>query len=325
MKNIHVLPTDKPSRLIKTQDNDFIKLNTNVPNWFEINLNTSKQNIYITSDEKIKVGGWFINILSNQNVVKCESIAYEEQLQEMNNCSSDKCKFRKIILTTDQDLIKDGVQAIDDAFLEWFVKNSSCEMVEVRKEYKDGYGNWYTYQDDFKFTDLPIRYKIIIPKEVDWSDLENSGLDKSFQLIEEPKQELSVRLQNSLKQFNLTLEDAINTEPHRLKQIGFGNRSIIELQGLKPKQETLDNARREYVSDINCGFYSEQIVDTIKAFSSDAFEQGYKFAQEQNKELFSKEEVLEQLNLLYSMKNSLVDTFTDKNDYITMKWFEQFK
>jgi hypothetical protein len=36
----------------------------------------------------------------------------------------------KIILTTDQDLIKDGVQAIDDEFLEWFVKNPSCEEVE---------------------------------------------------------------------------------------------------------------------------------------------------------------------------------------------------
>lgn len=326
MKNIHVLPTDKPSRLIKTQDNDFIKLNTNVPNWFEINLNTSKQNIYITSDEKIKVGDWFINILSNQNVVKCESIAYEEQLQEMNNCSSDKCKFRKIILTTDQDLIKDGVQAIDDAFLEWFVKNSSCEFIEIESQcLVEEKCTCNSVKSVCKKPYYTFNYEIIIPKEVDWSDLENSGLDKPFQLIEEPKQELSVRLQNSLKQFNLTLEDAINTEPHRLKQIGFGNRSIIELQGLKPKQETLDNARREYVSDINCGFYSEQIVDTIKAFSSDAFEQGYKFAQEQNKELFSKEEVLEQLNLLYSMKNSLVDTFTDKNDYITMKWFEQFK
>ncbi len=40
-------------------------------------------------------------------------------------------KFKKIILTTDQDLIKDGVQAIDDEFLEWFVKNPSCEYVPI--------------------------------------------------------------------------------------------------------------------------------------------------------------------------------------------------
>lgn len=40
--------------------------------------------------------------------------------------------YKKIILTTDQDLIKDGVQAIDDEFLEWFVANPSCKFVEVQ-------------------------------------------------------------------------------------------------------------------------------------------------------------------------------------------------
>jgi hypothetical protein len=55
---------------------------------------------------------------------------------------------KKIILTTDQDLIADGVQAIDDTFLEWFVKNPSCEKVEV---------------DSFvKYN--PIVYQIILPK-----------------------------------------------------------------------------------------------------------------------------------------------------------------
>lgn len=58
----------------------------------------------------------------------------------------------KIILTTDQDLIKDGVQAIDDEFLQWIVKNPSCERVEVK---------CYSKFNDGDFTD----YKIIIPKE----------------------------------------------------------------------------------------------------------------------------------------------------------------
>jgi len=47
------------------------------------------------------------------------------------------------------------------------------------------------------------------------------------------EQEISARLGNSLKQFNVTLKEAINIEPFKLKQIGFGNRSIIELQSLK--------------------------------------------------------------------------------------------
>jgi hypothetical protein len=58
---------------------------------------------------------------------------------------------KKIILTTDQDLIKDGVQAIDDEFLQWFVKNPSCESVKVDLLKRGIY-------DEYK-------YKIIIPKE----------------------------------------------------------------------------------------------------------------------------------------------------------------
>ena len=52
--------------------------------------------------------------------------------------------YKKIILTTDQDLIKDGVESIDDTFLEWFVKNPSCEFVEtVKVPYFDESG--YSY------------------------------------------------------------------------------------------------------------------------------------------------------------------------------------
>jgi hypothetical protein len=125
MKNIHALPTDKPSRLIKSQDNDFVYLNTNAPNWFENNLKTTKQNIYITSDEELKEGDWWLNIKTN-DVDKCT------HKSEVSVYNSQKYQhIKKIILTTDVDLIKDGVQAIDDEFLEWFVKNPSFEFVET--------------------------------------------------------------------------------------------------------------------------------------------------------------------------------------------------
>ena len=71
------------------------------------------------------------------------------------------------------------------------------------------------------------------------------------------------------------------------------------------------------------GKISNETIDYIMGVS---VEVGYKFAQKQLKteeKFYTKEEVLEELNLLYSMKNSMVDTFTDKNDRITMKWFEQ--
>ena len=78
----------------------------------------------------------------------------------------------KVILTTNKLLIKDGVQAIEDEFLEWFVNNPSCENVKVNvfmnREYEcgddgiTGFAHFCTRQ----------RYKIIIPMEEN-KDLKN--------------------------------------------------------------------------------------------------------------------------------------------------------
>ena len=105
------------------------------------NIHKVNNNIYITSDEEIKERDWHLNIVTNK-ISK-----YNIGLLNPN-----RSNYKKIILTTDQDLIKDGVQAIDDEFLEWFVKNPSCERVEVDK-------NW-NYPLDKNW-----EYKIIIPQE----------------------------------------------------------------------------------------------------------------------------------------------------------------
>jgi hypothetical protein len=110
------------------------------------------QNIYITSDEEIKEGDWSFELHNGDS--KATSPKFKDKkgnnwwLRQINmNCSASDPECKKIILTTDETLIKDGVQAIPDEFLEWFVKNPSCENVEV--EYGDD-GNGY---------------QIIIPKE----------------------------------------------------------------------------------------------------------------------------------------------------------------
>ena len=101
MKNIHVLPTDKPSRVYKHLGRE---LKHTVRYFEQKGLLCINQNIYITSEEKPKAGDWS---LYQNKIHKCiEDIVGDE--------------FKKIILTTDQDLIADGVQAIDDEFLEWF-------------------------------------------------------------------------------------------------------------------------------------------------------------------------------------------------------------
>jgi hypothetical protein len=156
MKNLHILPTDKPSRLLYFGTSKELTLQVN-PATFRV-FERSTQNIYITSDEEIKEGDW---VIYNNKVFKIGR--GDNELFHLGE---------KIILTTDQDLINNGIQAIDDEFLEWFIKNPSCEKVEVVKE-------MYMPQSNGKISDgkithelslnpsdntLPF-YKIIIPQE----------------------------------------------------------------------------------------------------------------------------------------------------------------
>jgi len=156
MKNIHLLSTDKPSRLIiySTLLNEFRLLDSPIEDW------KHKQNIYITSDEEIKEGDWFKPLDGTNDIYKAD----KTWLAVINSSTS-----RKIILTTDRDLIADGVQVIDDEFLEWFVKNPSCEFVDVKlNSFGECHGDDCSCFDDgdqkvciFYYPD----YKIIIPQE----------------------------------------------------------------------------------------------------------------------------------------------------------------
>ena len=110
-------------------------------------------NIYITNEEEIKEGDWFIHFShGTTTLLKCKSVNLKEIIDnEGKNCWLEYS--HKIILTTDQELIKDGVQAIDDEFLEWFVKNPSCEEVVF---------STYHVKGDISGK---LHYKVIIPKE----------------------------------------------------------------------------------------------------------------------------------------------------------------
>ena len=147
MKNIHILPTDKPSRLIQAEDDELMLLNELYENTHNIN-----KHIYITSDEEIKLGDWFIYLGQiNKRTRKNPKAEYPFS------------NYQKIILTTDDQLIKDGVQDIDNEFLEWFAKNPSCEHVKVEKEHHTEIEE-VSYEGDFQNVDY-IKYKVIIPKE----------------------------------------------------------------------------------------------------------------------------------------------------------------
>jgi hypothetical protein len=178
MENLFVLPTDKPSRLIKNNHSQLLLTIQTLP--LDREICCFPQNIYITSAEEIKDGEYGLSRLGE--IIKFHS-------------GYDYRYYAKIILTTDQDLIKDGVQAIDDDFLKWFVKNPSCESVAVKQELGVCLNCEWNY-DSCPNTEecLKDNYKIIIPQEepkqenalVDtYPDLDKLLKDKKQETLEE--------------------------------------------------------------------------------------------------------------------------------------------
>jgi hypothetical protein len=176
MKNLHLIPTDKPSRLgyLTKKGKEVFKDLRFFGRFMPTIMDGENQNVYITSDEEIKEGEYGLSRLGE--IIKFHS-------------GYDYRYYAKVILTTDKDLIKDGVQAIDDEFLEWFVKNPSCESVEVEK--------FFGFAED---------YLIIIPQEEPKQECtcgvcDNCEEQETTQILKEAKE-------NALKQE--TIEEALD-------------------------------------------------------------------------------------------------------------------
>jgi hypothetical protein len=233
-RNLWVIPTDKPSRLVRNSENILKLCIQTLP--IDVEIHCYPQNIYITNSDEIKEGDYCIhgNRLHKHLGKKCLDVLTNKEYTQSTLINKDSV-FKKIILTTDKDLIKDGVEAIDDEFLEWFVKNPSCESV--------------------KFTDSKT------VKEHIW-DGTNDG-----EIIWE--------------------------------------KEIITPQ--KPKQETLEDV---VVKRINDNVLLELHHSTCYSFA----EIGAKWQQEQDKKMYSEEEVF----------NLIEKAIEDK--YANLRyWFEQFK
>jgi hypothetical protein len=275
MKNIHVLPTDKPSRLRYNLSN-VLALTKEPYRDYSKQVN---QNIYITSDSEIKKGDW-IYLQGLNKVIKCVNII--DGLLKAQNA-------KKVILTTDQDL--DGVQAIDDEFLEWFVNNPSCEYVVVKYQY------WKEINDVGKYT-----YKIIIPKEeltkcycghtttcdcgpeepkYTTSNLDNEKYKDYSVSKEEPKQEFLL--------FDKERADTITSE---------GQKTVRELQNTI-QQETLEEAAEKE--------YDDNLFDYEKY--RDGFIKGAKWQQEK----------------IYEIMDLYADDVMGGCTLRAKEWFEQFK
>lgn len=170
MKNIHLLPTTPNDEMAK---GIWIK---ETRDWC---------NIYITADEEIKPNKYCLI-----NGVLCKTELLDSRIvsrQLTGGATMDICKskYSEIILTTDPELITDGVQAIPDDFLEWFVKNPSCEFVEVKANFNHPRG--------------VFGYQTIIPKEEQKQNLidmmqddEKLGLYKQQTAVEWLEKQLDI-------------------------------------------------------------------------------------------------------------------------------------
>lgn len=268
-KNIHVLPTENSSKLSYNKDG--------VLELHRLQWKKNTQNIYITSDDEIKVGDWMIR--DNE----------QPTLVTPNFFWDFGVRYYKIILTTDQSL--DGVQAIDDEFLQWFVKNPSCEFVEV---------------ESFINGNVQRIYEIIIPREYE-SECICETECRGFVNVKckKPKQENCCTPIGQIKRY----VDCKGCD-RKPKQIDISKYTI----GIDPydTQETIEeiadimSTNTEKVHPADSYIYKQGILD------------GYNLAQQQNKNLYSEEEVLE---ILYKHTEDLLS-----GKKLTLeKWFEQFK
>lgn len=249
------------------------------------------QHIYITSDEEIKEGDWYLNgvIPTNQRIIKSRGT---------NNTSFYKSKdVKKIILTTDQDLIADGIQAIDDEFLEWFVKNPSCEEVEVDLVPVNEFGSEITV-NGYAFD--KFNYKIIIPKE-------------------EPKQDFY-----KIGDFHKNCDDGCKY--HCTK----GNTQLAECLK-EPKQETftkLDTIDGQWLSPIPSEkqWQEEQLVNIFEHYPNTSPKWQYMNGLIQNsldaKKMYSEEDMI---SFAWFLVENLGQYSCDRTAHFEGKYLKQFK
>jgi hypothetical protein len=309
-KNIWLLPTNKPSRLF----DDGIELHLGELKDRKRHPVTS-YNIYITSDEEIKEhtnvkNKWVISEYGF--IVKADKIG-NNYLKHSNGGSNFLHHYKFIILTTDQNLINDGVQKIEDDFLEWFVKNPNCEKVEVER-IKDP-------TDRIWFNTVVCRriYKIIIPKE-------------------EPKQILCGQANKFYR--CVTCDSPCGSEGHFIKEpkLTAEFQEVIDFNDKIYKQETLEEAAERIgdMFDYEPKFKAGVIYGVIEGAKLQqeqdlSMVQGYLSANLQNIELlkrsYSEEEVVELLNKScdYIYASAKIGTSKKLMPNLLIGWFEQFK
>lgn len=207
MKNVFLIPTNKKSRLHVAynapSDYDPHNKSLNVDRPKLVLYDTPKgsgknifaKNIYITNDEYLKIGRedlgcYYLN--SSGNITQKKNSSWENRF---NNEFS-----KKIVLTTDQDLISDGVQEVSSSFLDFYVVNPT-DCVEVTKMLQTRHGcDWYDLpnQKEDREMDGIYRYNYRL-NFAEKSKTQEESLEVNKQFIENTPSE---KLEDLMKEFD---------------------------------------------------------------------------------------------------------------------------
>jgi hypothetical protein len=231
MKNVYLLSTDKPTGIFKSGNNLLFSIMN------KVRINNEGFHIYITNDEDVKEDYVFA-----YGVIIKVMMFDVETLYFVNGTKAKREDCKKIILTTDPDLIKDGIQPIDDEFLEWFVKNPNCESVEV---------STYHVKGDISGK---LHYKIIIPIE--------EPKQETLTYTEAAKKDERILNSNMLKQETLLqIANRKLMSNDWLKGAEFGAKWQAERMYSKEEAKAIWNAGQEYWKTSGASVTFEELTE----------------------------------------------------------------
>ena len=117
-----------------------------------------------------------------------------------------------------------------------------------------------------------------------------------------------------------TLEEAAKNYGWRIKRNSFSDKVKAN--------ELAESAQQDFITGAKWQAEGISLMEIELNHTKTLLESCEKALDDRDKKaqrMYSKEEVLEHLNHLIMMSSSELDKFTDDEEMVTIKWFEQFK
>jgi hypothetical protein len=205
----------------------------------------SPQYIYITRSVESKVGDYYIGEgFAGPNLFQW-SKAQAEGFPDMI--------IQKVVLTNNPSLIQGDVRAIDDEFLEWFVKNPACESVEIKRLEDGQYVDYFP--DGSVVEGIYENYKIVLPRE------EPKHIPYKGKVWEPPKQET---LEEAAEKY---VKSTADNDPVRILSFIQGAKWQAEQLFKDDAIQTLEKGLALLLKKQERMYSEEEVMDMFDKFS----------------------------------------------------------